>query len=353
MSVSFLYKPHCEWFSKKLGMVQTSILSWTFDYWRVIFSLQVNGISLFCVWIGERLSTWGRIDLHQKDDTGALGKLFMKYARVWPGFLFGLRYWEIQIRWRDEHVSFVYFFSQVVAPIICSQDDFHLLWSSSGTIGTWRWVCVYGLFTLMCFSEQVHLCAHIQALLLFYLGHQCSGILKCKDATEKKSTPPHPVFQTFLLFAPPSSLSRLLCVPIKGQWISFSHFHVTSSVFDFCLLEIGHGVNIESFDQSCQELDLFILFIWWWPLNGGAYIWQGHALMWALITAGHRGKRGPGLSNGRRWRKDDYRCAWRASEPFLCEPLCSNTYLTPYRWPPIMIKKHRYPATFVFVFPQT
>lgn len=128
-----------------------------------------------------------------------------------------------------------------------------------------------------------------------------------------------------------------------------AHFHMTSSVFDFCLLEIGHGVNIESFDQSCQELDLFILFIWWWPLYRGAHIWQGHALMWALIAAGHREKRGPGLCNGRRWMKDDCRCGSRASEPCLSQLLASKTYLTPYRWSLIIIKRHSY-ATFSLLF---
>lgn len=37
------------------------------------------------------------------------------------------------------------------------------------------------------------------------------------------------------------------------------------------------------FDQSCQELDLFILFIWWWPPNGGPIFGKGIALMWALM----------------------------------------------------------------------
>lgn len=71
------------------------------------------------------------------------------------------------------------------------------------------------------------------------------SILRCKDAC--------PPFPKFPFFPPTSSLSLLLSVPIKGQWINLLYFHVTSSVFDFCLLEIGHGVNIESFDQSCQE----------------------------------------------------------------------------------------------------
>lgn len=75
--------------------------------------------------------------------------------------------------------------------------------------------------------------------------------------------------------------------PIKGQWLNFLQSHVTPSVFDFCLLEISHGVNIGPFDQPCLELDLFIFFIWWWPPKSGAYIWQGHALMWAWIAAGH------------------------------------------------------------------
>lgn len=125
---------------------------------------------------------------------------------------------------------------------------------------------------------------------------------------------------------------------------------MTSSVFDFCLLEIGHGVNIESFDQSCQELDLFILFIWWWPLNRGAHIWQGHALMWALIAAGHREKRGPGLCNGWRWTKDDCRCGSRASEPCLSQLLASKTYLTPYRWSLIIIKRRSYATFFLSAF---
>lgn len=146
-----------------------------------------------------------------------------------------------------------------------------------------------------------------------------------------------PGFQTISILSSSLFTVPLLSVPIKGQWISLLHFHVTSSVFDFCLLEIGHGLSIESFDQSCQELDLFILFIWWWPLNWGAYIWQGHALMWAFVAAGHRKKRGPRLSNGRRWRKDDCRCGSRASEPCLSQPLSSNTYLTPYRCPLIAI----------------
>lgn len=72
------------------------------------------------------------------------------------------------------------------------------------------------------------------------------SILRCKDTC--------PLFpKQFPSFHSPSSLSLLLSVPIKGQWISLLDFHVTSSVFDFCLLEIGHGVNIECFDQSCQE----------------------------------------------------------------------------------------------------
>lgn len=69
--------------------------------------------------------------------------------------------------------------------------------------------------------------------------------------------------------------------------------------------------------------------------------------MWALIAAGHREKRGPALCNGRRWRKDDYRCGSRASEPCLSQPRPYNTYLTLYRWPLIIIiiKKHTYPAS--------
>lgn len=73
--------------------------------------------------------------------------------------------------------------------------------------------------------------------------------------------------------------------------------------------------------------------------------------MWALIAAGHKQKRVPELCNGRRWRKDDCRCGWRASEPCLSQPLSSNTYLTLYRWPLIIIiKKHKYRALFFFFF---
>lgn len=52
-------------------------------------------------------------------------------------------------------------------------------------------------------------------------------------------------------------------------------------------------------------------------------------------------KRGPELHNSRRWREDDYRCGSRAFAPCLSQPLCSNTYLTLYRWLVITsIKRH-------------
>lgn len=60
-----------------------------------------------------------------------------------------------------------------------------------------------------------------------------------------------------------------ICISSKELWLSCpwsSHGLVPFfprdliCVWFLCLLEIGHGVNVVSFDQSCQELDFFFFF---------------------------------------------------------------------------------------------
>lgn len=141
--------------------------------------------------------------------------------------------------------------SQVVPPRTNSQDDFYNLECSPlydlQDLGIHSLLLHTIKFWLMSAALQVHV-----FFLQFILNIKRRDLLNSSTLT--------------------LSVSPLLSLPMQGQWISFLHFHVTSAVFDFCLLEIGHGVNTESFDQSCQELALFILFIWWWPLNREEYI---------------------------------------------------------------------------------
>lgn len=106
-------------------------------------------------------------------------------------------------------------------------------------------VTVYCLCLSWC-GEQVHLSVQSQPWISFLLwahDHSSSGIFRCKDAI-KKELARLPLFKVFPPFPPPSSLSLLLSVPIKGQWISLPYFQVTSSVFDFyAYLKLAMGLT--------------------------------------------------------------------------------------------------------------
>lgn len=154
----------------------------------------------------------------------------------------------------------------------------------------------------------------------FYCEHMTTfWIFRCEDAI-KKEPACLPLFKVFPLFPPPSSLSLLLSVPIKGQWISLPYFQVTSSVFDFyAYLKLAMGLTLSPLISPARNWTCLSCLSDDGPLMGGIHL-AGACLdgpHQGMMAAGHKEKRGPELCNSRRWRKDDYRCGSREFEPCL------------------------------------
>lgn len=135
-------------------------------------------------------------------------------------------------------------------------------------------VAMYCLCLSWC-GEQVHLSVQSQPRILFLLwgyDHNSSGILGCKDAIEIESAC-LPLFKVFPFFPPPSSLSLLLSVPIKGQWISLPYFHVTSSVFDFYAdLKLAMGLALSPLISPARNWTCLSCLSDDGPLMGGIHL---------------------------------------------------------------------------------
>lgn len=81
------------------------------------------------------------------------------------------------------------------------------------------------------------------------------------------------VFKLFPFFPPPSSLSLFLSVPIKGQWISLPHFHVTSSVFDFsAYLKLAMGLTLSPLISPARNWTCLSCLSDDGPLMGGVHL---------------------------------------------------------------------------------
>lgn len=132
-------------------------------------------------------------------------------------------------------------------------------------------VAVYCLCLSWC-GEQVHLSVQSQPWISFLLDHCSSGIFRCKDAI-KKELACLPLFKAFPLFSPPSSLSLLLSVPIKGQWISLPYFQVTSSVFDFyAYLKLAMGLTLSPLISPARNWTCLSCLSDDGPLMGGIHL---------------------------------------------------------------------------------